>query len=930
MRSSVKTTSPTNASNRTTRSRSGSSDDGSGSEKGSDKGRTSRGVGRVSVSSKDRQHSNSSLSDDGDSSISSPTSSGQARGRRQSVRAKKSEHIFGDMRAKDIPPGVTEIGTKKGHYVTEEEMFLHILDLLEEQDEFDSMSDAASEADEDQQDYDFGEESENEEDEESDIGNDDSDWKLQDWELDAAWSELQERRIPRIDVCMRLVRGVIKLHSYSNCVVQVPKPDVGSRIVIVGDLHGHFGDLMHILTEHGEPQLGPGGVRYVFNGDFVDRGTWGPEVLLALYCLKLKCPQGIFLNRGNHEDQQQNLKPDNGFVHSHCTRAFGSEAQSMYRLCRRSFKELPLCHVVAKEISVIHGGLPLDPMVTLQDIDAIDRRRAVPIRHVSLLGYPRNQKVIAKRDLVSDEGEKVMKSRPGRLIERVGKSNKAIVRFSASGCIDEVVVRIAGAPELEEDIEIVYESEAERQRHRSNRLFVSMLWSDPVDNKSQAGPSKRGAGSYFDERITQDFLRVNKLRLLVRSHEKRADGFAEEHRNAKNGLMAATVFSASNYPGGAGEPAGNAAAVIVFTAPPDGQPLASTLAGTSGWREPYDDQAYSAIKMTAEMREKFNQAEAALQRKVSARARALSKLRELTYCGRPKLLSYWQRGDVKGTGLVDISDWARAMRACIIPDDDFPWEWLTPFMLKINSPENSLAKKFNYAAYLANFDNLLSRKLSDRWHGGAINSIAPGVTNQEEALQAWAKIDRNGDGRLSYQELRPILRGTAVEGTDKLADEDRVYSVLAKMDKDRTGYVDRHEFIQAVLRSLETKSLADSVNKPGRGKSRTTLVEQELATWSEKEVAQCWAATQGAIRALAATTGCASSVFEVLDGDSDGVIDRSEFQQGLLQLLRGSPLLRTLDQWEPLLWKLVDEDGSGFVSPDELNLAFSVRECLSL
>mmetsp|Transcript_80903 Transcript_80903/g.164786 ORF Transcript_80903/g.164786 Transcript_80903/m.164786 type:complete len:106 (-) Transcript_80903:116-433(-) len=104
----------------------------------------------------------------------------------------------------------------------------------------------------------------------------------------------------------------------------------------------------------------------------------------------------------------------------------------------------------------------------------------------------------------------------------------------------------------------------------------------------------------------------------------------------------------------------------------------------------------------------------------------------------------------------------------------------------------------------------------------------------------------------------------------------------------------------------------------------------ELAQWTETDITNCWAATQGAIRALATTCGCASSVFQVLDGDGDGAIDRQEFQKGLMQLLRGSPLLKAFEQWEPLLWKLVDEDGSGFVSPAELNMAFSVRQFMSI
>lgn len=39
---------------------------------------------------------------------------------------------------------------------------------------------------------------------------------------------------------------------------------------------------------------------YLFNGDFVDRGPQGMEVLSILYLYKLLCPDNVFFNRGNH------------------------------------------------------------------------------------------------------------------------------------------------------------------------------------------------------------------------------------------------------------------------------------------------------------------------------------------------------------------------------------------------------------------------------------------------------------------------------------------------------------------------------------------------------------------------------------------------------------------------------------------------------
>jgi len=39
----------------------------------------------------------------------------------------------------------------------------------------------------------------------------------------------------------------------------------------------------------------------IFNGDFIDRGAFGLEVLMLLLALKIALPGCVHLNRGNHE-----------------------------------------------------------------------------------------------------------------------------------------------------------------------------------------------------------------------------------------------------------------------------------------------------------------------------------------------------------------------------------------------------------------------------------------------------------------------------------------------------------------------------------------------------------------------------------------------------------------------------------------------------
>jgi len=795
----------------------------------------------------------------------------------------------------------------------EEGFFISVLDRLEGADEFFSNSpdskavlDLQSEADT----------------EGSDGGSDDEDYLLEsyepgdeahaplaEWELVATLNELRRRRLPKPSVAARLIRSVARLYGAGPSLVHIRRPAPGERIIVVGDLHGHFGDLLHILEEYGEPSDGPAGTKYLFNGDFVDRGMWGPEVLLTLYCLKLLHPNAVHFNRGNHEDTNQNRMAENGFRDVHCMRAFLKEGSALYRLCCRSFGQLPLCHVIGHEIAVVHGGLPLDPGVTLDEIRTLRRQRGVPAKLYSILGYRQNQRVRALRDLETECGHRIAKGSLGRLVGKSHSKACAVACFK-SRPQEAVYVGVTGAPQLERDVELIFGSEKERRQDRSDRLFIALLWSDPIckglddlmGEHVAPGPNfMRGAGYFFDTRTTQAFLKTNGLRLLLRSHQKPEDDMEDSQYNSAGHPILMTVFSASNYPSGAGEPHGNKACVLLVSSQSRDTPL--SVCSSPAWREPYwrmhrwtrptTEGLISAGQKSPQTPAGGAEGGASPEEAPSARRQALERLWNMVYSARAALLDYFQSVDKTAEGFVAMSEWACAMRACILPDKGFPWERIAPYLADFDEQDQC-----SYGAFLARYQNVLSMRLEAQFCGKAMKQVLNKLGVQAE--EAWDQLDRDGNGHLGYREFRPLLtRSRLFTGDGADADDDRAYTLLASMDSDHSGFVEREEFLNTVTR-MPSKEVAGAT------------------------IEHCWAALHGVLRVLASSRCEAAAIFQAMDTEEDGHLNRHEFRSGLERLLRRCALLRSLPDWEPLLWRLIDQDNSGSITPAELIAALSV------
>jgi serine/threonine-protein phosphatase 5 len=115
-----------------------------------------------------------------------------------------------------------------------------------------------------------------------------------------------------IQNCMEFFRDQKKLHKkFATMIIQkateifekeetltrVPLDDL-EEITVCGDVHGQYYDLLNIFKLNGNPsETNP----YVFNGDFIDRGSFSVEVILTLLMWKICLPQHLYMTRGNHE-----------------------------------------------------------------------------------------------------------------------------------------------------------------------------------------------------------------------------------------------------------------------------------------------------------------------------------------------------------------------------------------------------------------------------------------------------------------------------------------------------------------------------------------------------------------------------------------------------------------------------------------------------
>ena len=249
------------------------------------------------------------------------------------------------------------------------------------------------------------------------------------------------------------------------------------RVVVVGDTHGQLADFCWLLRSHGPPTLEN---VYLINGDVADRGAHAVEIFLLIIAFLLAEPAAMHLNRGNHESLDMNVR---GF---HEGGGFATEVgakydSAMFTLFQDVFNLLPLATRVNSEAFVhtsphVSPHLPTSPRISPR----------LPTSPHTSPHLPTSPHVSPNQVLVLHGG--------------LSRTNSAtLAQISAIDRRRPIPV----APVNAEDM-----------------LFFDLMWADPRAVDGVGLSAVRGAGcATFGPDITRRFCEINRLRMVIRSHE---------------------------------------------------------------------------------------------------------------------------------------------------------------------------------------------------------------------------------------------------------------------------------------------------------------------------------------------------------------------------------------------------------------------------
>ncbi|RXM32687.1 Serine/threonine-protein phosphatase with EF-hands 2 [Acipenser ruthenus] len=552
------------------------------------------------------------------------------------------------------------------------------------------------------------------------------------------------------------------------------------EITICGDLHGKLDDLLLIFYKNGLPSTeNP----YVFNGDFVDRGKKSVEILIILFAFLLLYPNDMHLNRGNHEDHIMNLRY--GFT-KEVMQKYRSHGREILLLLQDVFSLLPLATIIDNKVLIVHGGI--SDMTDLDYLASIERHKFKSALRPPRMSIDSSQdkgrrKTKGQLPAQSSGGHRSISTRysSNHLMKPSSGASLSPSSSSLSSSIPESrrmsdvqekdtstnsngqhplhhrsisPAGILEVPFLDSDVTIT--PRVPSWEEMEWKQIVDLLWSDPKNQNGCSPNSFRGGGCYFGPDVTLTLLKKYHLKMLIRSHECKQEGYELCHDG-----QVITIFSASNYY----EEGSNRGAYIKLG--PDLVPRFFQ---------------YQVSKFTRRM---------TLQQRVSvAEGSALKSLREKLYAHRSELIAAFKQYDTYNTG----NDWASAVESVLRLD--LPWRTLRSRLVRL-APDGSVE-------YLSCFEDLhMEQPIKEQVTPSLVETLYRYRTDLEIIFNM---IDKDHSGLISIEEFRQTWRLFSSHlhiHVDNAAIDDLARSI----DFNKDGSIDFNEFLEAfrVVHKLDSK-----------------------------------------------------------------------------------------------------------------------------
>lgn len=263
-------------------------------------------------------------------------------------------------------------------------------------------------------------------------------------------------------------------------------------VIIVGDIHGSFHDLLRILKFIDENDK-----KVLFLGDYVDRGNFSLECITLLLSLKVSRPESFYLLRGNHE------------FDSVCS--------------KYGFRDEILNH---------HNFLRVE--------NNLNNKK---LTKASSLVY--NSEKVKKLDVEDDFYANHKLIHCYKYSEALYEAFIGTFAYLPIGCVvnDSTFCIHGGLSPRLKNIDDLNAIKRPVVNFDENQLLADVVWSDPTDDYSSIfDENPRGSGFLFSFDAVANFLNENSLKRLIRAHQCVSEGFFLQFDD-----RCITVFSASSY-----------------------------------------------------------------------------------------------------------------------------------------------------------------------------------------------------------------------------------------------------------------------------------------------------------------------------------------------------------------------------------------------